>query len=257
MNLIIDNREHNLIQLLSHQVEFTVQQLYIGDIQILYNNNPYIIIERKSINDLKASIRDGRYKEQKYRLMEYKSQQQELNSNADYQVKLIYIIEDFVNYNNDVDINGAIINTHIRDNISVITTHNINDTVQYIIELFGRLKKYPDKYISQQQLTDTNYTNVVKAKKKSTYVNSDNIMALQICQIPSISQSMAEKIQEHFGSIINLIQTIQDQDKIYLTDKERRKAKIKLISEIKYTDKRKIGPKIAETLLEYMQLNKA
>jgi len=82
-------------------------------------------------------------------------------------------------------------------------------------------------------------------------------MALQICQIPSISQSMAEKIQEHFGSIINLIQTIQDQDKIYLTDKERRKAKIKLISEIKYTDKRKIGPKIAETLLEYMQLNKA
>lgn len=242
MELIIDTRENRLIDLLKPKINLQIQQLDIGDIQILYNKIPYIIFERKSLNDLKASIKDGRYKEQKYRLLEYKQQQEELGNN----IKIMYIIEEFLTYNNPVEINGAIINTNIRDNIPIITTRNLDDTHRYILELFIRLKNNPDKYIMITKLNDTNYLDTIKTKKKKSYITNDNIMALQLAQIPNISQSMGEKIQKEFGSIINMIQQIKEKEDI--------KDKIKLIADIQYTDKRKIGKKIAETLIEYMQI---
>ena len=44
------------------------KNLDLGDIIIEYNDIPLIIIERKTIPDLLASIKDGRYKEQKKRI---------------------------------------------------------------------------------------------------------------------------------------------------------------------------------------------
>ena len=62
MNLLF--KEHN------HVVE--LENLPLGDI-ILTSNNKYerIIFERKSLYDLAASIKDGRYNEQSYRLNNY------------------------------------------------------------------------------------------------------------------------------------------------------------------------------------------
>ena len=42
--------------------------LALGDIILMEDNIEKIIIERKTINDLFASIKDGRYKEQSFRL---------------------------------------------------------------------------------------------------------------------------------------------------------------------------------------------
>jgi ERCC4-type nuclease len=77
MKIIIDERETSLYELcLSHenyakdsfQIEKRVLQL--GD--ILFTNDDetvtYVCIERKSLQDLLASIKDGRYSEQSYRL---------------------------------------------------------------------------------------------------------------------------------------------------------------------------------------------
>ena len=41
----------------------------IGSVNILDNENVIIIVERKTISDLVCSIKDGRHKEQKLRLM--------------------------------------------------------------------------------------------------------------------------------------------------------------------------------------------
>jgi len=48
-----------------------VKNLDIGDI-IIYNGSYKLIIERKTINDLVSSIKDGRYREQKMRLLSYR-----------------------------------------------------------------------------------------------------------------------------------------------------------------------------------------
>ena len=71
----IDNRERDLIQLFqNNNVAIQSYNLDIGDIQIHYvdeNNEDYLltIIERKTYDDLSTSIKDGRYKEQKNRIL--------------------------------------------------------------------------------------------------------------------------------------------------------------------------------------------
>lgn len=74
----IDNREIALIAQckalttsLFDKLEFTIKNLPIGDVVIKKNEDDSedcIIIERKTIHDLAASIKDGRYIEQSYRL---------------------------------------------------------------------------------------------------------------------------------------------------------------------------------------------
>lgn len=69
--LIIDNREHALIAELTRiGVTHTVAQLDVGDIQISNaDGQPIFVAERKSHADFAASNQDGRYREQRARLM--------------------------------------------------------------------------------------------------------------------------------------------------------------------------------------------
>ena len=77
MLIEVDYREKKLIKLLKSllnlykfkNIEIEVKNLPLGDIIIKEDeNSELLIIERKSINDLASSIRDGRYKEQSLRL---------------------------------------------------------------------------------------------------------------------------------------------------------------------------------------------
>ena len=67
MSIKIDCREKDLIQmcsLVNKDVSIDIIQLPLGDCII---NNSFII-ERKTLNDLASSIKDGRYREQSFRL---------------------------------------------------------------------------------------------------------------------------------------------------------------------------------------------
>ena len=90
MNIKLDNREKGLIKELTNynNSNIIVEQLPLGDIIIEKNNEEIIIIERKTLNDLVASIKDGRYKEQALRL----SNMNISNHN------IIYLIEGNLNY---------------------------------------------------------------------------------------------------------------------------------------------------------------
>jgi ERCC4-type nuclease len=77
MIIKIDIRETDLLQQINqHIINIPVfksiivksETLPIGDIIISDGNEDKIIIERKSVSDLLASIKDGRYEEQSYRL---------------------------------------------------------------------------------------------------------------------------------------------------------------------------------------------
>jgi len=65
----VDFREHDLIaRFKAEGVEHTVKSLPLGDI-IIENNGVTAIVERKRTDDFAASITDGRFREQKARLM--------------------------------------------------------------------------------------------------------------------------------------------------------------------------------------------
>ena len=74
-NLVIDSREAELIKCIKDMnmgIKFDVRNLHIGDVHIEYKTNETsgisMCIERKSVSDLSNSIKDGRYKEQKFRM---------------------------------------------------------------------------------------------------------------------------------------------------------------------------------------------
>jgi hypothetical protein len=90
LTVIIDDREHALYEkcntLNTGTMKISKSVLHLGDIHITRENEqqPLLIIERKSISDLLASIKDGRYEEQSHRLV-HASQMHRHN--------IIYIIE--------------------------------------------------------------------------------------------------------------------------------------------------------------------
>lgn len=68
MELLIDNREsikHNF----NSELNIHFKNLDLGDYILKYKEKVIFIIERKTIEDYTASIKDGRYREQKLRLI--------------------------------------------------------------------------------------------------------------------------------------------------------------------------------------------
>ena len=126
MKLIIDQREFSLInkinELLANfqfkNIDVEVANLHIGDILVKNEDTTFLIIERKTINDYCASIKDGRNREQKKRLLSKFTKNQ-----------IIYLVEgslDFVQskYNrvNSDTVVSSILNTMMRDGIHVFHT---------------------------------------------------------------------------------------------------------------------------------------
>ena len=96
MLIKVDTRETSLLQQINYLVETVTafkfltiksETLPLGDIIINDDKEDKLIIERKSINDLMSSIKDGRYEEQSYRL----------NGLEHHNHNIIYLIEGDVN----------------------------------------------------------------------------------------------------------------------------------------------------------------
>ena len=150
MNLLF--KEHN------HVVE--LENLPLGDIILTSNNNcERVIFERKSLYDLAASIKDGRYNEQSYRLNNY----QHDNHN------IIYIIEgDLERYNatkgrmDKKTLYSAIIALNYFKGFSLIRTKNINETCELVVNFANKLQKeekkqpYYSTFCSEDNYNTTN-----------------------------------------------------------------------------------------------------
>ncbi len=113
----VDDREHALIERLrAEKVTFEVRHLPLGDIMI-ENNGVTALVERKRTDDFAASITDGRWREQKARLVESGC-------------VIIYIIEGSLHGQSKpaTTLSSAMWNTMLRDNISVLQTRGVEDT---------------------------------------------------------------------------------------------------------------------------------
>lgn len=184
MEFHIDNRESALISRLQGS-NFVVSQLDIGDIQVTIDGSSVLLIERKTLADLEASVKDGRYKEQKNRAMALR---------ASTGCKLIYLIEgdfDYDDRNPRTKINtGCVFNSMIRDEIPFVFLKNIDATVQYIHMLAARLTANPDKFFNTDTSKESYVASLVKPKKKDN-IDEKSCFILQLCAIPGISYQKA------------------------------------------------------------------
>lgn len=211
MKIVVDKRENDLFEKLTIYLEIFENKnlilendvLPLGDILIKDDNN-LLIIERKTINDLLASIKDGRYSEQSLRL----SQNNECNNH-----NIIYLIEGNITSrcrDEKKMIYSTITSINAFKGFSIMRTSNIDDTTEWLVHMTDKLHRgFKNNKIlySVGDNTNKNYTEVIKSVKKDN-VTKDNIGEIMLMQIPGISATLAKAILGHFNNFQEFIEKI-------------------------------------------------
>lgn len=204
IQIYVDARETRLFEhFAAAGIAVISKQLEIGDI-IIESDSPAfsLIFERKTYADLSASIKDGRYREQKIRL---------LNTCSPH--NCTYIIEGTSADRNRIDesmLNGAVYHTMYRDRMHVLFTDSPAATANLIIKIYEKCVKNPEKFVNSQ--TD-DYVSQLKVKSRKIHnIDKRTCYILQLCQIPGISHIIAKEIAEKFKTWKELIAAIEGDD---------------------------------------------
>ena len=251
LELIIDIRETKLINYFKDYEFVTVKQLDLGDIIFKYNNDTILIMERKTLKDLASSIKDGRYRQQKSRLLQ--------NYSKD---KIIYIIEGNLNQDSEEKINGitiytltsTLINNMLRDNLKFYKTIDINETIKFLKNIINKIKKQGLTFLKKKDnimIKDEFNNSMIKRTKKNNLTPSLCFLG-QLCQIPNISINKANSILEKYKSMSNLILKLST-----LTDDEKKKELSNIVISQKKNKNnkivtRKLGKKTSENIINYL-----
>jgi ERCC4-type nuclease len=243
MIIKIDTRETALLQQILCQtttipvfknIQIKSETLPIGDIIISDDTEDKVIIERKSVNDLLSSIKDGRYEEQSYRL----------NGLKHHNHNIIYLIEGDVNKINyfktvnpaeKLTLYSAMFSLNYYKGFSVFRSFNMEETANIVCNMAYKMGKDLSKKPYYQnttqiempinesgetalvtncedsdetQVTDKDYVGVVKKIKKDN-ITPDNIGEIMLCQIPGISSVTALAVMEKYNTIPNLIKELE------------------------------------------------
>jgi ERCC4-type nuclease len=260
MKFIIDNRERHLIEVLKkikggnknfENIEIELANIELGDINFVNENEEIIIFERKTIADLIASIKDGRYAEQSFRLNGYDNV---CNHN------IIYIIEGNINsfVKEKQMIYSSIFSLNYYKGFSVYKSENLHDTAYYLLNNFIKINKEKNKvpfyknnikkinedenfvyYLEEEndgdEESEKNYCSLVK-KKKNENINVNNFGEIVLCQIPSINSVTAVAIMKEYKNINNLVDAL--------------KKDMNCLNEIKYTTNKEQKRKISKLCIE-------
>ena len=255
MIIKVDNREHELLKQINQlvlfipsfkQLKVETANLPLGDIIISDETEDKIIIERKCLNDLLASIKDGRYEEQSYRL----------NGLNHPNHNIYYLIEGDVNRINrfkdtkmeKMTLYSAMFSLNYFKGFSVMRTFSLEETATFICNTANKLSKSEtsgkkpyyennktvsnlsndtssdleggntentkNTNVEKEEQSEKDYVNVVKKVKKEN-ITPDNIGEIMLCQIPGISSVTALAIMDKFKSIPNLIHEVQQNEECF------------------------------------------
>lgn len=237
MIIKVDTRETALLQQINNQVSIIPvfksikvisETLPIGDIIINDESEDKIIIERKSVNDLLSSIKDGRYEEQSYRL----------NGLNHHNHNIVYLIEGDVNKVNrfkpdtqmeKLTLYSAMFSLNYFKGFSVFRSFTLDETANIICNMAYKMGKdltkkpyFQNKIqvvenesgeiisddLDEVQVTEKDYVGVIKKVKKDN-ITPDNIGEIMLCQIPGISSVTALAVMEKYKTILNLIKELE------------------------------------------------
>lgn len=152
-----------------------------------------LVIERKTFTDLKASMSDGRYHEQKSRYLQLAKG------------TVFYILEDNDPQFKSLDYSaylGMYVHTIMRDQITVFVTRSINETVDLLVKMKDTVEKFGLNYIDRNPCTvEASQIKKKKAKGKDVYIQ-------QLQCFPGISKTKALSIAEHYENISALMSAL-------------------------------------------------
>lgn len=220
MKIVLDERECALWTKMTNQPELSnniisKSVLPLGDISIRMDDDQEIVLlERKSLQDLLSSIKDGRYVEQSHRLQ---------HSTEILSHNIIYIIEGVMTQYTNKDrktIYSAMTTLNLFKGFSVIRTSGVQETADWILAMVDKMtrefKKGKTLHFTKESAISTvdsnqtpipEYCSVVKKVKKEN-LTPENMGQMILCQIPSISSVSAIAIMEKYKSISQLMREL-------------------------------------------------
>jgi len=225
MSWLCDTRERELIP----KLNIPTRNLPVGDIWIGLSGEDVgpggIVAERKTVADLEASILDGRYREQKARLLTYC---QQTNSRP------LYIIE------GDLDrINGRFTESvlrkflnrlQLRYGVAVIQTESIDSTANLCRILLEQWQKDPTTFVLEDG-AQKEYSHTVTVSKRANREDPKAFACLVLQQCPGVSAQIASAL---IGAFVNLEGVMK------ATEVE--------FASMMITEKRRVGPVVAKRL---------
>lgn len=260
--LLIDYREKHIIDLIGQEqkwnnVEMTIEitNLPVADFVFIIDNEQEqnkssILIERKTYSDLESSIKDGRFRQQKSRLIESTNNPQ----------NILYIIETNKNIRNNNIVFGSILNMIYKHNFKVLFSKSHEETLTLLSLIYKKLQN-GDININREELGEgiqkevheiddlnTNYSQIISPLKLLS--KGDNIknklFQCILTVIPGVSISIANKIVELYPTLKILIDTYEklENDKL----KENLLANIQINS-------RKLGPALSKKIWKTLYFN--
>lgn len=227
MKLILDERETNLYERCkacpNPAIILEKMVLPMGDAIIKTNDDTeLIIVERKSLQDLLSSIKDGRYEEQSYRLQ---------NCCEGMPHNVMYIIEGAFSQLRNPNLEKRMIYSAMTTlsafkGFSVIRTSSVQETADWLLAYTDKMgrelekgkklcfykresEENPENVSAIPSLVDPQkYCEVVKRTKKEN-LTPENMGEVILCQIPGISSVSAIAIMKEFKTIANLITAVE------------------------------------------------
>ena len=184
------------------------ENLPLGDIIICTDDgSEKFIIERKTLADLAASIRDGRYNEQSYRL----------NQCSLHNHSIIYLLEGNIHryksskygrsINKEALISAMTTMMYVKG-FSIYRSIDISESALWLLQTTDKLGRTKEEsfYANKDNADDgssnnsKNYASVTKRVKKAN-LTPTNIGYVLLAQIPSVSTASAEAIMEKYNDI--------------------------------------------------------
>ena len=250
--IILDEREHALyekcmlIQSAFPKIEIKKEVLPLGDVSVF--NNTWLI-ERKSLADLLASIKDGRYEEQSYRLQ-----------HAFDPMRVIYVIEGVLSTLKTPRerklVHTTMTSLQVFKGFAVVRTASVQETAEWLLAMADKIHrdmttkgkipfytttirapaaattKAEESEESSSLVAATGaaaYCTVVKKVKKEN-VTPQNMCEIVLCQLPGISHVVATAISQEYPSLIQLMDAWRLNPKclhsLTTTDKNGKKRKL-------------------------------
>lgn len=222
IEIVLDERERGLyeeIQKISTSVAISKRVLSIGDILIQQQgeDTPLLIVERKSLQDLLASIKDGRYTEQSFRL---------LNASQLPPHRILYCIEGMMRSLNPDDakrVYSAITSIHYYKGMSVLRTWSVQETAELLVRTAEKIQKetdrgkIPENAVVMEGGGGGGYSHSLSSVSavKSENITPENVGEIMLSQIPSVSIASAKSILAVFeGNFMRFMEALKQNDPV-------------------------------------------
>jgi ERCC4-type nuclease len=223
MLIKIDYRETDLfskLTTLNQHADITLQSanLPLGDIIICTDDGlEKVMIERKTLKDLAASIRDGRYKEQGFRL----------NACDVPNHNIFYLLEGNLQtykpfHKGAVDkyaLLSSMVSITYYKGFSLYRANTLEESAEWLLQVAYKIGKEggnpfymtPSVNIDANNLensvVDDSYSNILKRTKKNN-ITPENIGEIMLSQIPNVSTGVAITIMEKYKTLKNLMEVL-------------------------------------------------